>query len=67
MRRSTLFQLALNVIDKAVISEEASKILMDDFENSLRKIKSVISHDPEVVEKNKCIDQHVLNDPLVRS
>ncbi|XP_024046751.1 protein FAR-RED IMPAIRED RESPONSE 1-like [Citrus clementina] len=43
MRRTALFQLASNVIDKAVISEEASKILMDDFENSLRKIKSVVS------------------------
>ncbi|ESR42104.1 hypothetical protein CICLE_v10013881mg, partial [Citrus x clementina] len=65
MRRTALFQLASNVIDKAVISEEASKILMDDFENSLRKIKSVVSQDPKAMEKNKCTDQHVLNDPLV--
>ena len=65
MRRTTLFQLASNVIDKVVISEKASKILMDDFENPLRKIKLVVSQDPEAVEKNKCTDQHVLNNPLV--
>ena len=65
MRRTILFQLASNVIDKAVISEEVSKILMDDFENSLQKIKSVVSHDPKAMKKNKCTNQHVLNDPLV--
>ena len=33
MIRITLFQLASNVTEKGIINEEASKILMDDFEN----------------------------------
>lgn len=60
MIHMTLFRLASNVIENGIINEEASKILMDDFENWLQKIKLVVGHDAEAVEKNKCTEQFLL-------
>ncbi|KAL5861893.1 hypothetical protein ACOSQ4_003189 [Xanthoceras sorbifolium] len=42
--RTRLFQLASNVIENVVGSEEASKILEDDLNNVLSKVKSVSLH-----------------------
>lgn len=65
-RRNKLFQLASNVIDKVVFSEEASKIFTDALEGLLEKIQSVMSGcDSEGdSEKNSSVQQPDFDEPL---
>lgn len=65
-RRNRLFQLASNVIDKVVFSEEASKIFIDTLEGVLEKVKSVMSAcDSEGdSEKNSSVQQPHFDEPL---
>ncbi|KAL5810892.1 hypothetical protein ACOSQ4_027460 [Xanthoceras sorbifolium] len=61
-RRTRLFQLASNIIENVVGSEEASKILEDDLNNVLSKVKSVVSSD-SISERHSSTPQ-IYNEPL---
>lgn len=65
-RRNKLFQLASNVIDKVVFSEEASKIFTDALECLLEKNKSVMSgcDSQGDSEKNSSVQQPDFDEPL---
>ncbi|KAH7576489.1 hypothetical protein JRO89_XS01G0082400 [Xanthoceras sorbifolium] len=60
--RTRLFQLASNVIENVVGSEEASKILEDDLNNVLSKVKSVVKSD-SISERHSSTPQ-IYNKPL---
>ncbi|KAK3225656.1 hypothetical protein Dsin_005518, partial [Dipteronia sinensis] len=57
-----LFQLASNVIENVVGSEEASKTLEDDLNNVLSKIKSWVTN--ESISKRHSIAPQNYNEPL---
>ncbi|KAL5811998.1 hypothetical protein ACOSQ3_026948 [Xanthoceras sorbifolium] len=57
-----LFQLASNVIKNVVGSEEASKILEDDLNNVLSKVKSVVRSDS--ISERHSSTPHIYNEPL---
>ncbi|KAK3210741.1 hypothetical protein Dsin_015447 [Dipteronia sinensis] len=61
-RHTRLFQLALNVIENVVGSEEASKILEDDLNNVLSKIKSGVTN--KSISERHTIMLRNYNDPL---
>ncbi|KAL5744290.1 hypothetical protein ACOSP7_027152 [Xanthoceras sorbifolium] len=61
-RCTRLFQLASNIIENVVGSEEASKILEDDLNNVLSKVKSVVSSD-SISERHSSTPQ-IYNEPL---
>ncbi|KAL5769859.1 hypothetical protein ACOSP7_014013 [Xanthoceras sorbifolium] len=61
-RRTRLFQLASNVIENVVGSEEACKILEDDLNNVLSKVKSVVRSD-NISERHNSTP-YIYNEPL---
>ncbi|KAH9679171.1 protein FAR1-related sequence [Citrus sinensis] len=66
LRRTKLFQLASNVIDKAVLSEAASKLVIENLEDALEKVKLVMKscRSEGVLEKNSGMQQPHFNEPL---
>ncbi|KAH7570781.1 hypothetical protein JRO89_XS05G0188800 [Xanthoceras sorbifolium] len=60
--RTRLFQLASNVIENVVASEEASKILEDDLNNVLSEVKSVVRSDS--ISERHSSTPHIYNEPL---
>ncbi|KAH7569287.1 hypothetical protein JRO89_XS06G0137700 [Xanthoceras sorbifolium] len=61
-RRTRLFQLASNVIENVVGSEKASKILENDLNNVLSKVKSVVRSDS--ISKKHSSTSQIYNEPL---
>ena len=66
LRRTKLFYLASNVIDKAVLSEATSKIVIENLEDALKKVKLVMKscRSEGVLEKNSGMQQPHVNEPL---
>ncbi|XP_015389958.1 protein FAR1-RELATED SEQUENCE 5-like [Citrus sinensis] len=66
LRRTKLFQLASNVIDKAVLSEATSKLVIENLEDALEKVKLVMKscRSEGVLEKNSGLQQPHFNEPL---
>ncbi|XP_024043082.1 protein FAR1-RELATED SEQUENCE 5-like [Citrus clementina] len=66
LKRTKLFQLASNVIDKAVLSEATSKLVIENLEDALEKVKLVMKSckSEGVLEKNSGMQQPHFNEPL---
>ncbi|KAL9441421.1 hypothetical protein AB3S75_019998 [Citrus x aurantiifolia] len=66
LRRTKLFHLASNVIDKAVLSEAASKLVIENLEDAQEKVKLVMKscRSEGVLEKNSGMQQPHFNEPL---
>ena len=63
LKRTKLFQLASNVIDKAVLSEAISKLVIENLEDALEKVKLVMKSCKSewVLEKNSGMQQPHFN------
>lgn len=66
LRQTKLFRLAPNVIDKAVLSEATSKIVVESLEDALEKVQSTMESckNERVSEKNSGVQQLHFNEPL---